>query len=242
MAFLTLWRRELAAHFLSPTAYVTLVIYLSLAGGTFCAGIVRQSGTTEPPLMQLFAALAFWMTFLIAVVCMRVFAEERRSGTIEMLRTAPLTDAAVVLSKYAGALTFVLLVMAPAAGYAFVLDALSPGIEGIDTGAWAAGCLYLVLLAGLCVAAGTLVSLLTRSPVVAALGCLAVIWLILLLGWLLEAVPGADRQLAERLSVTDQLGTFGRGVVDTRPAVLMLSATAVLLFVSIRVLESRRWR
>jgi ABC-2 type transport system permease protein len=240
--FLTLWRREFAANFLSPVAYVSLVIFLASSGLTFLISALRHEGADEPLTVLLFVSVTLWMTVLVTVVCMRLFAEEKRSGTLETLMTAPVTDAEVVLGKYAAALSFLLLASALAVGYVFLLAWLSPGIRSVDLGALAGGCLFLFLTEAFCAAAGLLVSLFTRNQIVAAICGFVAVWGVLLTGDLLGAVPGMPRALVETLTLTVHIEDFSRGLVDTRPLVFLVSGTAFLLFASVKVLESRRWR
>jgi ABC-2 type transport system permease protein len=241
---LTIWRRELAACFLSPIAYVLMVMFLATTGFTFFLGVVRNTGSVGavPPL--LFGAMVLGMGALVPAVTMRLFAEEKRAGTIETLMTAPVTESDVVLGKYAGALSFMILVAAPAVANVFILERLSPGLdlETVDLGALAGGALIYLLLALFFTALGLFISLMTRNQVVAAVCCFVCCQLALFLGWLLSILPGSNKGLADYVSATTHLEDFCRGIVDLRPIVLYLSATWLLLFCSVRVLESRQWR
>jgi len=240
--FFAIWRRELTASFLSPVAYVTMVVFLAVTGATFLTSVIHNVGSDELLSHQLFASLIVWLTVLVTVVCMRLFAEEIRSGTIEALLTTPVTDAEVVLGKYAGALTFIVIATVPAVANIFVLAALSPGVEAVDAGAVAGGCLSLLLMSAFCTAVGALISLLTRNQIVAAICTFTVVWGVLLLGWLLAALPFGWARAGEYLSAMMHVEDFARGAVDTRPIVLYVSMTAFVLFAAVRVLESRRWR
>jgi ABC-2 type transport system permease protein len=242
--FCTIWRRELASCFLSPVAYVLMVVFLSVASGTFVLSMVRGEDLVEPIPVVFYNAVLVWLTILATVICMRLFAEEKRTGSLELLMTVPVTETEVVLGKFAGALSFLLLVIAPVFLTPFLLVGLSPGLvlSDIDPGGMASGAVALVLIAGLCTAVGLVVSLLTRNQIVAGIGCFCGVWLVLLLGWVLSMAPGAVNGLAEYLGVPDHLTAFAQGVVDTRPIVLYVSSTVWLLFVGVRVLESSRWR
>jgi ABC-2 type transport system permease protein len=175
---------------------------------------------------------------------MRLFAEERQVGTIEALMTAPVSEAEVVLGKYAGALTFALAVSLPALSSLFILAYLSPGlsVRQLDGGAIAGGVLILVLMAAACTAVGLLASLLTRNQIVAAVTCFAAILFPLVVGQMLALTSLMPVGLAAYVSADGHVLSFARGSIDTRPVVLYLSLTALLLFISVRVLESRRWR
>jgi len=175
---------------------------------------------------------------------MRLFAEEKRQGTLEMLMTAPVTEAEVVLGKYAGALSFTLLIMAPAVSSIFLLEWLSPGLRlvDLDVGAIAGGGAILALSTALAVAIGLLVSLMTCNQIVSAICCFAAICTALMFGWLLSMVPGVSRHAADYVAATTHIDDFARGSVDAGPILLYVSATVFFLFVAVRVLESRRWR
>ena len=239
-----IWRRELAAYFLSPVAYVTMVVFLLAACGTFMVSVLRNVGAYEPLASLLFDAIFLWLPILLTVVSMRLFAEEKRSGTIETLMTAPVTEAEVILGKYAGAFSFVLLVVLPAVGSIFILERLNPGIDlqDVDVGSVLGGTLILLQVSALLLAVGLLVSLMTRNQVVSAICTLCVLWFVVMLGWLLSLIPGSSRHLTDYISVTLHIEDFSRGSVDLSQIVLYASATAFVLFAAVRVLESRRWK
>lgn len=239
----TIWRRELAACFLSPIAYVTIVMFLSVAGGTFVVLVLNGRDAGLLPVM-LFESVILWLPVLITVISMRLFAEEKRSGTIETLMTAPVTEAEVVLGKYAGAVSFLILVVMPAIGDIFILKFMSPGVRSVDVGAILGGALILLLLSSLCVSIGLFVSLLTKNQIVAAVLCMCVVWCVILFGWILSTLPlWVDMsRFADYISATTHIQDFARGLIDVRTVILYVSGTLFMLFVSVRVLESRRWR
>lgn len=242
--FLTIWRREFLASFLSPVAYVTLIIFLAVSGGTFIVGIHKYDGSTESIPAILFAAVVTWATVLITVVSMRLFAEEKRTKSIEMLMTAPVTETEVVLGKYAGAMSFLVLALLPAVCNVFIVAHMSRGITlaTVDPGSILAGCIILFMVTALCTAIGTLVSMLTENQIVAALCCFCAIWFVLAVGSFIPSLPGTVSIVADYLSVFEHIEDFARGAVDTRPVFFYLSLTVFTLFASVRFLESRRWK
>jgi ABC-2 type transport system permease protein len=239
---LTIWHRELKACFLSPVAYVSMVLFVMATGSTFLVAVLKNAGSSEPLTSLLFASVVVWMTLLITVISMRLFAEERRSGTIETLMTAPVTEWEVVMGKYAGALTFLVVVTAPVIGSAYVLAALSPGIQAVDAGAMAGGSLILLLVSSFCLSVGLCLSMLTRNQIVAAICVFCAVWGILLFGWLVSFLPLVTSGMAEYLSAMAHIEDFSRGSLDTRPVVMYLSGTAFALFAAVRIFETRRWR
>lgn len=241
---LTIWRHELQGCFLSPVAYVTMVVYLAITGFTFWVAAFHNVGRPEPLAMLLVGSLAFWMPILVTVVSMRLFVDEKRQGTLEMLLTAPVTETEVVMGKYLGALTFLLAVTAPCFSFAFVLERLSPTItmENIDVGALCGGALIVLLVLAALLAVAVAVSLTTRNQIVAAICTFCAIWGAMLAGWLLGEVQGMPAKLAEQLSMTRHLEEFALGVISLPAVVLYVSVTVFMLFVSVRMLEARQWK
>jgi ABC-type transport system involved in multi-copper enzyme maturation permease subunit len=182
----SLIRREFAAYFLSPIAYVVLVVFLAVTGHLFAMtlGLLTATGPkgTEWPLQTMFADERFWLVFLFIppLLTMRLFAEERSSGTLEMLMTAPLRDWQVVLSKYLACLAFYVVLWLPTLVY---LPALLGAQAPVVTAAWTP--FSILFLAGL---AATLVGLLLLLPALGTSG--RVVSLMLLLGGLAVAVGG----------------------------------------------------
>lgn len=237
-------RRELTACFLSPIAYVIMVVFLAMTGATFLMGVDKNVGTDQPLSNLLFGSVILWLTVLVPIVSMRLFAEEKRSGTLETLMTAPVTDAEVVLGKYAGALAFILIVTLPAMAHIFVLAAFSPGIDmvTVDPGAVSCGCLILILIAAFLTSIGLMVSLMAGSQIVAAISCFCVLWICLLAGTIVSTLPIDSTRIAQFISPLVHVDDFSRGSFDTRPLILYLSGTAFVLFTAVRILESRRWK
>jgi ABC-2 type transport system permease protein len=241
--FFLIWRRELEACFLSAVAYVLMVVFLAVASGTLLMDVVRAPVYDGDLAVAIYEAILIWLTILVTVVSMRLFAEEKRSGTLESLMTLPVTERQVVLGKYAGALSFLVLIVLPVLATVPILVWVSPGIDrsAIDWTALATGGLGLLLVASLCTAVGLVASLLTRNQIIAAVCAFCSVWLVLLAGWLLGQVPGCA-PVADYVLVPDHLRQFARGVIDTRALVFYVSGTVFLLFVAVRVLEARRWK
>ena len=151
--FILLWRREVAAYFLSPIAWVVSVFFLMSMGFSFwllVLALAREGGGLTV-MTHWFGSIFFWICLLSAapLLTMRLFAEERRSGTLELLLTAPVREAEVVLAKYAAAMTFYAALWAPTLVYAAVLRAYSPITAPVDMGALAVGYIGAFLVGGL---------------------------------------------------------------------------------------------
>lgn len=246
-AFFQLWGRELASYFRTSIAYVVGAFFLAIAG--FSCWILAThlaQGAAEGDLARsLFGSPGYWLAMLIVtpLLTMRLFAEERRVGTLELLLTAPVTETGAVLAKFAGAYATFLVLWLPTLAYAAILRRCGAHLPPLDWGAVAAGYLGTALVGSFFLAAGLLCSLLTRHQAVAAMVCLAALGL-LLSGSLLPyyAHTEAIRQMARGVSAPLHVMDFAAGIVDTRTVVWYLSATVLLLFVSIRILEARRLR
>jgi ABC-2 type transport system permease protein len=245
--FVTLWKKELRVFFLSPLAYVLGAMFLLVMGFSFwMLAMVLVQGPAGVGVMQaLFASLFFWLAVLVVVpmLTMRMLADEKRSGTIELLMTAPVTDAAVVLAKYAAALTVYALMWLPTLAYVFILHAFSPLTAPIDL-APVAGAYFGALLVGvLYVAVGIFTSALTSNQLVAAMISFAVFILFFFFGLLGYVSSGPVMQAATAyLSPVNHMENFSIGQFDTRPVVLYLSGAAFMLFAAVKVVESRRWK
>ena len=222
--FFTIWRRELAACFLSPIAYLVMVAFLSISGWMFLRLAESFEGTNEPLSGLLFRVILFvWMPILVAVITMRLFADEKRSGTIETLMTAPVTDTEVVLGKYAGALSFYFIVTIPSAAYIVLLKILSPNVSWPDIGAIAGGTIIFILLSAFCVSIGLLISLISKNQIIAAIFCFGALWLLLFAGDVLSFLPRESVNLVAYISSGSHILDFARGSIETRPPVLYLS-------------------
>lgn len=246
-AFLTLWRRELATYFRGPLAYVVTVFFLVVTGFNFWFLInllASARGVGAQVMTQLFGSLFFWIPFLVVVpvLTMRLLAEERRYGTYETLMTAPITEVQVVLAKYAGALTLFVLMWAPTLSYAYILERFSAESTPMDPGTLAGGYAGTFLVGGFFLATGLLCSALTRNQVVSALACFAMMSLAFIAGFLHYISPNPlVREITGYCSAVAHMLEFSRGIIDTRPVVLYVTGTALVLFAAIRALEWRRW-
>lgn len=245
--FLHLWRREMDACFRTSIAYVVGVFFLLITGFSFwmlAAGLAR--GTTDGDMAgTLFGSPWFWLDMLIVtpLLTMRLFAEERRMGTLETLLAAPVTETDVVLAKFAGAFSAFLLLWIPTLAYAAILKRCGAQLPPIDWGPVAAGYLGTALVGAFFLSVGLLCSLLTRHQIVAAMSCLGALG-VLLSGGLLPFHAHAEkiRQISRFFSAPVHMLDFAAGVIDTRAVIWYGSATVLLLFLSIRILEARRLR
>ncbi len=246
--FLTLWRREFSAAFGSPIGYVVLAAVLLLLGFSFVLIVDALREPSDIPLTELFyGSLFFWVILLLStpIITMRTFAAERATGTYETLMTTPVNDLQVVFGKFAGALSFYILLWLPLLGCILIVRRYTPDGSVMDWGAVASTFLGIISLGALYVALGVFASALTRNQIIAAIVALALGVSLFLLSFAAPALTGRSAWTAailRDLSLVEQMWEFARGVVDVRHLVFHLSVTVVFLFLTLKVIEARRWR
>jgi ABC-2 type transport system permease protein len=241
----TLLRRELSAYFASVLGYVVLMFFLVVMGVTF--GVIvgyLNRGPTQLTAMKIMFSM-FWLPSLVVVpmITMRLLAEEKRAGTLEMLMTAPVTDFEVVFAKYLGAVTLYTIMWALTGFYVLILQRFSVG-SALDIGPIFSGYLGVIVVGQFFIAIGLLASSMTNNQIAAALMSFAAVFILLIvLNWLTYLFPsGVLGKIFHAISSFDQMEDFQRGIVDIRPLVLYASGTALALFIATRVVESRKWR
>ncbi|MEI6972039.1 MAG: ABC transporter permease subunit [bacterium] len=241
--FRILWRRELAAYLVSPATYITMFAVLAVSGWGFWFTTKCSRGEPARIDILLFQTPTLLGMLLIAATAltMRLFAEEKRSGTIETLMTAPVSEISIVLGKYAAALTIFVIMFAPTAAYAFILQKNSDGMELLDTRVLVSGYLIFFLIGAFYLSVGMLTSSLSSSQTVAAVFSFASMFVLFLAGGLTSVARGKVSSVVAYVSPFQHILDFSRGVVDTGPVVIYLSGTALMLFATVKVIESRRW-
>lgn len=248
-AYWTLVRRELGSHFFSWTGYIVIAAVLLLLGLSFVDLLTKFNGESmDQPLTSVFySTLYFWLILLLAapVITMRSFAHEKATGTFETLMTTPVSDAQVVLAKFTGALLFYVFMCVPLLTWVFVARPLSnvPGI--VDGGTIAATFLGIFLWGCLYMALGCLASATTRNQIIAAIVSLALGISLFMLSYLAISMVNVQDWRAHifaHVGLIEHMKDFARGVVDTRPIVFYLTFTGFFLYLTLKVVESRRWK
>jgi len=248
-AYLTLVRRDVGTFFVSLTGYVIISCVLLLLGFSFYDLLYKLNATKlDAPLTELFCStFYFWLILLLTapVITMRTFAFEKLSGTYETLMTTPVSDLQVVLAKFTGALLFYILTWVPLLACIAVVRYFTREPTSFDP--WTTGTTFLgiVLMGCLYMSLGCFASALTRSQIIAAIISFALGLGLFILG-LRELVPAPPGNWAAKIfayiSLSAQMEDFARGFVDTRHVVFYLSSTALFLFLTLKVVESRRWK
>jgi ABC-2 type transport system permease protein len=227
-----LLRKELHATFTSPVAWVVSGVFLLVAGYTFALSLFLSKVAN---LTYVFHQVYVLLVLLVPVITMRAFAEERRSGTLELLLAAPIGELWIVLAKFLGALALVAVMLAASTSFVAVLALYGePDLAPI-----AGGYLALLLLASLLVAVGTLWSSLTENQVVAASASLGTFLMLWFADSMASILPAPADLFFVNLSLLGHFAPFVRGSLFLSDAGYYLSGTLLGLFLTTRVLADR---
>jgi ABC-2 type transport system permease protein len=248
-----IYKKELRLYFTSPVAWVILTMFVFVTGLFFWSifsyfaqasmrvmtnpQMGRDLNVTDGVMRPLFDNMRVILLFVVPLVTMRLFAEERRSGTIELLLTYPVRDGAVLLGKYLAAMTLYGVMIATMLAY----PAMVAYFARVEWGPLATGFLGLVLMGAMFLAIGLFASSLTENQIVAAMvtfGILLAFWIV---GWTAEFAGGSMSAVLGHLSIIEHNDTFAKGVLDTKDVIYFVDFTVLALFLTLRSLESRRW-
>lgn len=253
---LTIAGKELRSYFVSPIAYVVLTGFLLLGGWFFFNLLARfnfllsiYSAMRNPEaqmrlnlndfvIAPLLHNLSVVLVILVPVITMRSFAEEKRSGTYELLMTSPLSITEIVAGKFLGALGFLIVMLALTGIYPIILLAYG----NPEIGVIAAGYLGLLLLAIAFLTVGLLTSSFTENQIIAAVSCLVLLLLLYVISWPAETAGPVLGAVLKYVSLTEHFGEMVKGIVDTKELVYFGSVILLALFLTQRSVESVRWR
>ena len=248
-AYWTLTRRELGAYFLSMTGYIIIATVTFLLGLSFVVLLVKlQQEPTSVPITEMFYITQFfWLILLLAtpVITMRLFALEKFSGTFETLMTAPVSEFQVVLAKFTAGLLFYVMTWLPLLACLLVVRHYAHEPGAFDAGVVGSTFLGILLIGAVFVSLGCCASSITKSQMAAGMISLLFGISVFCIGVLADrfpTAPGWQAQVLSTLAIFEQMHDFARGVVDTRAIVLYVSLTLFFLFVTLRIVESRRWK
>lgn len=246
MAFWTLYRREVGSYFISAVAYVVFFattlgmaaffnLIFNLMNDNHIQKITVLYGIVNGPF--------YWIPLLIQIpiITMRVFSEEFKLGTIEMLLTAPVYEWEVVLAKYFGALTFFIVLWLPLVFNLVCLSAFSNPHVPLLWKTTSNTFLFIFIAGAFYVAIGVLTSVLTKNQIIAAVLSFVLIFMAFALSFVsFLNVTASTQNVLAYFSPLEQMETFSRGIFDSRAIVFYLSSTVFLLFLTQRLLVSRR--
>jgi ABC-2 type transport system permease protein len=249
MIFRTLLRRELSAFFLSLTGYVIIAAVTLLVGLSFVVLIagVGSDPFTEPVTEMFYSTFYFWLILLLGtpVITMRLFAQEKASGTFETLMTTQVSDAHVVLAKFGAAVIFYMVTWLPLLVCLFLVKHFANQAGALDAGTLGGMYLGIFLIGCIFLSLGCLASALSQSQMMAAIISFVLGVSLFSLAYLAKATPVTAHWQTQVLSVFnlfDQMHDFARGAVDTRAVIFSVTSTFFFLFLNLRVVESRRWK
>ncbi len=248
--------KEIYSFFVSPIAYVVIAGFLLLAGWFFFNLLYRFTylqtvytgfqnfqalqglNLNEHVLAPLLHNLSILLVIMVPMITMRAFAEEKRTGTYELLLTCPLTASQIVLGKFLGCLFFLSLMI--------LLTGIYPAILMLygnpELGILVSGYFGLFLLGVAFVSVGLLTSSLSENQITAAATCFVILLLLYVLSWSAESAGPFLASILKYLSVAEHFSELVKGVVDTRGLVYFLTLTLLSLFLAHRCVEASRWK
>lgn len=249
----TIYQKELRSYFVSPIAYLLLTMFAVIFGFFFWnaigwfvfAGMEQQMrgemmpmNLNEQIIRPLLSNVSVIGLFFIPMITMRLFAEEKRSGTIELLTTSPIRDIEVIIGKWLAALSlYFCMLLFTALNFAFLFRYGNPDWKPLLI-----GYLGLLLQAGCLLAIGTFISTLTKNQIIAGAATFGVCLML----WIIEWVGGYETATWARvlsyMSVTTHFESFARGVIELKDAVYYVTLILIGLFFTARSMESLRWR
>jgi len=251
---LAIAHKEIKAYFASPIAYIVIGFSAILFGWFFInllyyfdrmslqaglgGGGPESMNVNEMLIGPLFMNVSVILLFTLPLVTMRIYSEEKRSGTIELLLTSPLTDFQIVMGKFLGALVLyaaMLSVTLVHIGFLFAFG--NPEWRPVAT-----GYLGVLLMGGCFLSLGLFVSSLTKNQIVAGMITFAVFLMFWVVNWISSFSGPTTQAVLNYLSITDHLNDFTKGVLDTKHLVYYVSFITFSLFLTVRSVDSERWR
>jgi ABC-2 type transport system permease protein len=251
---LAIAHKELKGYFASPIAYVLLGFFVLVYGWFFASGLsffeqqsqrFAAAGMGNPPvninqqlIPPIFSNVSVILLFTLPLITMRTYAEEKRSGTMELLLTSPVTDTQIVAGKFLGTMGVIAAMLAITVPHVLLLFWFAdPEWKPLVT-----TYIGFLLMAGCFVAVGLFISSLTRNQIIAGMATFAVFLMLWVIDWMSSFVGPNSQKVFEYLSLPRHFEDFARGVIDTRHIVYYLSFIGFGLFLTIKSVDTERWR
>jgi ABC-2 type transport system permease protein len=228
-------KKEFRSYFDSPVAYVVITLFLLIAGWQFSSTLFLNNSAE---LRILFSIIRFILLFFIPAISMRLIAEEKRLGTIELILTLPLKNWQLVLGKFLAAYLLIIITILLTLIHYFTVSSLGDP----DFGATMGGYLGLILVVGVYLAIGTFTSSLTQNQIVAFIISFVIIFFFFIVDKVIFFFPGFIASILEFLSTEYHLNNISRGVIDSRNIIYYASLIFFFLFLTVQSLESRKWK
>jgi gliding motility-associated transport system permease protein len=250
---LAIAEKEIRSYFASPIAYILIGLFSLLFGWFFYVylmAFVQQSeqmmqfgggggaNVNQMMIRGLFQNTAVIILFVMPMITMRTYSEEKRSGTIELLLTSPVSDLEIIVGKFIGALALYAAMLLVTMLYMAILFKIGKP----EWRPLAAGYLGLLLMGGAFLSMGLFISSLTKNQIVAAFLTFATFLMLWIINWLGESSSPTTRDVLNYLSITEHFDDFSRGIIDTKHVVYYLSFITFGLFLTAKSVDSERWR
>jgi ABC-2 type transport system permease protein len=235
-------RREFKVYFISPIAYAIAFVILLIMGLIFYANLVSASyQQIAPDIQSIFAPLVTLILFTTPALTMRLFAEEQKNGTLELLLTNPIKDWELIIGKWLGAFLFVLSLLVMTGFYPIILNQLIN--PGIDMGVLLTSYLGIALLSGAFLAIGITVSSLFSNQIAAFFATLGIFLVFWLIGYPAQMIGGAGSEVIRYLDMSEHYyGTFFVGILELKDLLFYLGVIILGIFLGKVSLDIRRWR
>lgn len=232
---LAIAKREFSSYVNSPIPYILVTAYIITAGYLFFRQLFLARQADMRPF---FENMPLLFCLIVPFLTMRLVAEERKEGTLELLLTMPVTDWQIVLGKFFAALGLISVLLLLTLAFPVTVAGLGP----LDKGATVAAYVGALLMSGAYVAIGIMASSFTRSQIVAALVAFFIGFGLFLMGAVSTVLPPGLAVVAGALSIMTHFMNIARGVIDSRDVIYYFSVIAICLLVAQTTLDSRRWR
>jgi ABC-2 type transport system permease protein len=230
----TIFKKEMRSYFNSAIAYVIIVVFLGLVGWFYVNNIFLINQAT---MRDMFGVLPIFFLFIIPALTMRLFSEEKKSGTIELLTTKPVWDVEIVIGKFLAAWALIGVALIPTLLYYITVASLGD----LDSGPVLGGYLGLMLTAGVYIAIGMFASSLTENQVVALILGIAFVLVLFFFDKVLIYFPDWMATTIEFLGIDYHYSNIERGIIDSRDIIYFLSALGFALYLTVVSLERRKW-
>lgn len=231
---LTIFRRELRSYFNSAVAYVVIIVFLAIIGWFFINNLFLANVAS---LRLVFELVPLVFLFFVPAITMRLLAEERKSGTLELLTTKPVRDAEIVLGKFLAAWSLLAAALLPTLVYFFTLLSIGK----IDAGPVLTGYLGLLLMGAVYISLGVFASSITENQIIAFIVGFLLVFALFMMDKILLWVPEGLTTTFEFLGVDYHFSNIARGVIDSRNLIYFFSMSGFSLLLATVSLERRKW-
>lgn len=231
-----IYTRELKSYFTTPIGYIFLAVFFAVTGFCFSYTTILQAENSSVAAYFLF--MIFILAIMLPILTMKLFSDDRRSKTEQLLLTSPVSLPGMVMAKYLAALTIYACALGVSSLYFFILGSFGTPPTAIIVG----NIIALLFLGAAFIAIGSFMSSLTESQLIAAISSMLVILLIVITSVVSNSIPNTFiRTILNWFSVINRMSTFAAGQINLGSLIYFSSFTFMFLFLTVRVYEKRRW-